>query len=124
MYELVDMREALVRLKDKKLPLKTAYQLTKFIDATEKDIEFYYNELREILKAHAQLDENGEIKRPEGNSDLILLIEGHEEEANKALLSLRSLDVEVPELKLKIDELGDLEISLVEIGALSPILEE
>ena len=88
------------------LPLKASYKINKIKHAVAKELEFYGEKFQEIVDTYAQKDENGNFKFSDDGSQ-ILIQDGMIEECNTALEDLQSLEVEIDNLNLTIDDLGD-----------------
>lgn len=105
------------------LPLKGAYKLNKIKKAVEKEGEFYTEKFQEIVEQYAKHDENGQLVfSDDGNQ--ILIKDGMVDECNKALEDLQSLEVQIENYGLTLDDLGEnLECTPDELEALMPFME-
>ena len=88
------------------LPLKGAYKLNKIKKAIEKETEFYQDKFQEIVNTYAKKDENGELVFSEDGNQ-IMIKDGMVEECNKALDELQSLEIEIENYGLTLEDLGD-----------------
>lgn len=105
------------------LPLKGAYKLNKIKKAVEKEGEFYTEKFQEIVEQYAKHDENGQLVFSEDGNQ-ILIKDGMVDECNKALEDLQSLEVQVENYGLTLDDLGEnLECTPEELEALMPFME-
>ena len=108
---------------DTTLPLKGAYKLNKIKKAVEKEGEFYTEKFQEIVNTYAKKDENDQLVFSEDGNQ-IMIKDGMVEECNKALEDLQSLEVQVENYGLTLDDLGeDVECTPDELEALMPFME-
>ena len=108
---------------DTTLPLKGAYKLNKIKKAVEKEGEFYTEKFQEIVNTYAKKDENDQLVFSEDGSQ-IMIKDGMVEECNKALEDLQSLEIQVENYGLTLDDLGeDVECTPDELEALMPFME-
>ena len=123
MDQLIDFRDNGGFFADAHLPLKGAYKLNKIRKAVEKESEFYSEKFQEIVNTYAKTDENGQIIFSEDGSQ-IMIKDGMIEECNKALEDLQSLEVEIDNYNLTIDDLGEgLECTPDQLEALMPFMD-
>ena len=105
------------------LPLKGAYKLNKIKKAVEKEGEFYTEKFQEIVNTYAKKDENDQLVFSEDGNQ-IMIKDGMVEECNKALDDLQSLEVQVENYGLTLEDLGnDIECTPDELEALMPFME-
>ena len=105
------------------LPLKGAYKLNKIKKAVEKEGEFYTERFQEIVNTYAKKDENDQLVFSEDGNQ-IMIKDGMVEECNKALDDLQSLEVQVENYGLTLEDLGnDIECTPDELEALMPFME-
>jgi Skp family chaperone for outer membrane proteins len=105
------------------LPLKGAYKLNKIKKAVEKEGEFYTEKFQEIVNTYAKKDENDQLVFSEDGNQ-IMIKDGMVEECNKALEDLQSLEVQIENYGLTLDDLGeDVECTPDELDALMPFMD-
>lgn len=122
MDQIIDFRDNGGFLSNTNLPLKVAYKLNKIRKAAEKESEFYADKFQEIVHTYAKIDENGEIVFSEDGSQ-ILIKDGMVDECNKALTELQSLEVQIENYNLSIDDFGEnLECTPDQLNALMPFM--
>ena len=108
---------------DVTLPLKGAYKLNKIKKAVEKEGEFYTEKFQEIVEKYAKHDENGELVFSEDGNQ-IMIKDGMVDECNQALEDLQTLEVEIENYGLTLDDLGeDVECTPDELEALMPFMD-
>lgn len=106
MEDLLNFRNEGVFFDGTALPLKASYKINKIKQSVAKELEFYSEKFQEIVDTYAQKDENGNFKFSEDGSQ-ILIQDGMIDACNAALEDLQSLEVEIDNLNLTIDDLGD-----------------
>lgn len=123
MDQIIDFRNSGNFFDGTNLPLKAAYKLNKIRKAVEKEGEFYSEKFQEILNQYAKKDENGELVFSE-DGDQIMIKEDMIDECNKALTDLQTLEVQIENYGLSIDDFGeDLECTPDQLSALMPFME-
>lgn len=105
------------------LPLKGAYKLNKIKKAIEKEADFYTEKFQEIVDTYAKKDDDGNfIYSEDGNQ--IMIKDGMVEECNQAITDLQTLEVEVENYGLTLEDLGEnLQCTPEELEALMPFME-
>lgn len=123
MDQIIDFRNNGDFLGGLNLPLKAAYKLNKIRKAVEKEGEFYSEKFQDILNNYAKKDENGELVFSE-DGEQIMIKDDMIDECNKALNDLQSLEVQIENYELSIDDFGeDLECTPDQLAALMPFME-
>ena len=122
MYQLTELTPIFNKIKTNKLPFKTAYRVTLFMQETEKHLNFYQESFRNLLTEYGKKDENGNVM-PTEDGQGILLAEETMQEAYQKLAELKELDVELPDYKFDFDAFGDIKVSPQEMLALMPFIE-
>jgi len=104
------------------MPIKTTYKVLKLFEGIKKDVEFYKEELQKIVDEYAERNEDGEFVYTE-NGQGVKIKEGKLDECTEKLDALAEVEVEVPNIKFKIDELPD-SLSVHDLKLLMPFIEE
>lgn len=104
-----------------KMPVKVAYKIMKILSSIEKEEEFFNSKMREIIDEYGKKDEQGNPVFTESGG--VEIKEGVEGECNQKVAELNSLEIEISDLKLTLDELDGIELTPREIYALDPIIE-
>lgn len=109
-----------------KLPILLSYKLSKILKETEKDYEFYDKNLSDIIRAHGELDEEGNLIWVNENS--IKIREGKEEDCQKALSELDNIQVDFPQIYFTLEDLTTLnshiELNSEEVKRILPFIQE
>ena len=122
MYEIIDLPTIFGKLKEQKLPFKTAYKIVLFAQEVQKHVDFYQETFRNLLTEYGQKDEQGNLV-PTADGQGVLLIEETMSEAYQKLSELRDLEVELPDTKFSIDDFGSIEVSPDEMMVIMPFIE-
>ena len=105
------------------LPLKGAYKINKIKKAVEKEGEFYQEKFQEIVEKYAKHDDDDQLVFSEDGNQ-IMIKDGMVDECNKALEDLQSLEIQIENYGLTLDDLGeDVECTPDELEALMPFME-
>lgn len=110
-------------VKSQKLPIKTAYRLTKLAKAIEEEITFYREKIQSIIKEYGEVDENGQpIPTEDGNG--VKLRPGTEMECNSAIQELYTMEITLPDITFDIEEFDNVELTTEEFTAILPFIKE
>ena len=104
------------------MPIRLAYKITKLLNQIEKDYSFYIEETKKIIVKYAERDEQGQLISTENGS--ITLQKNLISEAEKDLLELSEIEVDLPSISFTLDELETLNITPSDLQPLLPFIEE
>ena len=122
MEQIIDFRNGAGFLGEANLPLKAAYKINKLRKNIENEFEYYSEQFKKIVDTYARKDENGNILFND-DGDQILIEKGKIDECNQALTDLQTLEIEIDNCNLIIDDLGeDLECTPDELEVVMPFL--
>ena len=123
MEQIIDFRNSEGIFSDINLPLKAAYKLNKIRKAVEKEGDFYGEKFQEILDKYAKKDDNGELVFSEDGNQ-IMIKDDMIEECNKELNDLQTLEVQVENYNLTIEDFGEgIECTPDDLETLMPFME-
>jgi hypothetical protein len=126
MDQIIAFRNAADIFDGYKLPLKAAYKLNKLKKAIGNESEFYGNKFQEIVDTYAKKDDNGNVVFSDDGSQ-IMIKDGMIEECNNALNDLQTLQVEIDNCGLSLDDFGssidEIECDPEKLDALMPFLD-
>ena len=122
MYELLALPNFYASIHEKKMPVKTAYKLSKLAKRAEEETQFYQTQFQKIIDEYA-MKENGQLVYSEDMTS-IRIISGKEVECAQKIAELRELDVEIKDLTFSIDEFENLELTMAEMSALFPLISD
>ena len=110
-------------IKKKTLPIKTAYKLSRLFKVIDSEARFYTEQLNTIIEQYALRDENGDkVTTNEGNS--IQIAPEYIDSTSQKINELLSLDVELPDLMFSLDELDSLGLTMEEVNAFFPLIQD
>lgn len=110
-------------IKKKTLPIKTAYKLSRLFKVIDSEARFYTEQLNTIIEQYALRDENGDkVTTNEGNS--IQIAPDYIDLTSQKINELLSLDVELPDLMFSLDELDSLGLTMEEVNAFFPLIQD
>lgn len=114
-------KELMGKLINAEVPMRTALKIKAISEVLDEHLVAYENARVELIKKHADLDENGEVIADENNNATFSSQEARIAFA-KELSELVSADIEIE--KISIDELGDKVIlSTADLIALEDVIQ-
>lgn len=123
LYEILHLKPLFDSLREQKLPIKTVYKMKKIEEILDKEIEFYQTEFAKIIQDFGKKGEDGNFIFSEDQAS-IAIIDGKEEECQKAVTELQLIEVMLPEIKFSLEELDGLSLDLNDMGILMSFIEE
>lgn len=122
MFHILNFSIFYAAARTQKMPFKTAYKLSQISNAVNTNMLFYQEKLKEIILEYGKLDEEGNPIFTEDKSS-IQLRDGADVACASAINELQSLEVDMPDTNLTIDELNCLSLTLAETEAIFPFLQ-
>lgn len=117
--EILQLEVTLSKIKDKDLPFKVVYQLTKLYKFAEENKQFYTDNLKKIIDKYSEKDEAGNpVALPD--NDGIKIAPEYINNAQREINELMVIDIDIPDIKLDIDKFEDMELSLSDMNCLMP----
>lgn len=110
-------------LKEQEMPIKLAYRLNQIEEICEKKVIFYETKMRDIITRYSEKDNDGNPVFLEDNKSIKILPE-HVQECTEKIQELAELDVDLPDIKFTLDQLDELKLSVLEVKALMPFIDE
>ena len=107
-------------LANEKMTVRLAYTIQKWCKSVESDVAFFGKKLTEIVSEFAERDENG---NPVSKNGGLVIMQEKRSECEKALKELREMEIEVPDVRLTLEDLAPLSMTPQQISAIDPILE-
>lgn len=123
MYEIIDFTNLYEKIKDDKMPLKTAYKFSRLMRYLEKEIGFYQTEFAKVLQTYGKKDSEGNLAISQ-DGESIEILSGKEVECNTKILELRNLDVTVEGFEFTLEELENLSLTLNEVSCMLSLIKE
>jgi hypothetical protein len=123
MYQVVELPMFFNKIKQQKLPFKTAYQIALLMQEVDKHHSFYQEQYREILMEYGKKDEQGKfIQTTDGQG--VMLVEETLDEAYAKFTELRDLDVILPDINFVAEAFEKVEFTPEEMMILLPFIKE
>ena len=105
--EIIKVRGIFLQIKDTKMPIKTSYQIARFLQKTDSDATFYSDKYRDIINECAELKEDGTPDTSEDGMNIKI----REDKIQDCVTMIQELEAtDVGDFALKID-IADLENS-------------
>lgn len=123
MIKVLSLQQVYPKFKEKQMPIKTTYKLSKLFDAINTESEFYTEQMKKIVDKYAEKDEAGAPVILEDNGGVQLKKE-HAAEAHSESAELLNLEVDLPDIKFDIEELGDVSLTVEEFNYLLPFIKD
>ena len=121
MYEVLALQNFYSSIHDKKLPIKTAYKLSRLAKRAEEENQFYQSQFQKIIDEYA-LKENGRLVYSEDKIS-IKIIPGKEDECVAKLAELRELEVDMQDFEFSIEEFENLELTIAQMSSILPLIK-
>ena len=122
MYEVLALQNFYASVQDKKMPVKTAYKLSRLARKAEEEVQFYQKEFGRIVNEYA-LRENGQLVYSDDMTS-IKIIPGKEDECNEKIIELKELEIDLAGIEFTIEELENLELTLAEMSAIFSLIKD
>ena len=123
MQDIVNFPVFYEAVKSQKLSMKIAYRLAQLSKAIDGELQFYHEKLQAIIQEYGEKDENGQpVSTEDGNG--IKLRPGTDMQCMAAMHELQILDIDLPDIKFHLEDFGDIELSMTEMAAVLPFIEE
>lgn len=103
------------------LPITTAYKIAKFCKSVENDVEFYMNQINQIIAKYAFVDDNGELKYTDAGG--VKIKEESIQECGQELEELYNQIVEISTPQFQITDLEKLNLTPNDLMLLMPFIE-
>lgn len=106
-----------------KLPIRTAYKLSKLVFVVEAEERFLKQKMLEIFSECAEKNAEGNFI-PTSNGKGIKLLPEKEKEYERLISELYSIEIELPDITFKMEEFEKMEITYSELEGILPFIEE
>lgn len=122
MYEALALQNFYTSVHDKKMPIKTAYKLSRLAKRAEEELQFYQKEFTRIVDEYA-MKENGQLIYSDDMTS-IKIIPGKEDECSAKIIELKELEVDFSEFEFTLNEFDSLELTLAEMSSILPLIKD
>jgi hypothetical protein len=123
MLEILNFRKFYQAIKDKTIPIKTAYHIARLNASIQTNMDFYQDSVRHIIDSYVEKDADGTPIMLEG-SDSYKIKAGQETECAGALNDLQNLVVTLPDVTFTPEELGGINLSIEDLEPILPFIKE
>lgn len=123
MSAALNVLQVITKLKEETLSLKTTYKLAKLLKALTSEQEFYSTRLTAILSHYAITNEDGTYRMTDDGT-AIQIRPDCVQNAQKEFNELLNLEIELPDLKIPLEELETIKLSVDELNQLIDFIEE
>lgn len=112
------------KIKNIKMPIKTAYKLSKLQKAIEEELSFSQGEYKKIVDEYAERDETGNYKFLDEAKTNIQIKSNCFKEAEQKMNELQNLEIELPKITFALSEFENIELSPEDISGIIDFIEE
>lgn len=121
--KVVEFHNLYSTLKEKEMSVLVAYKLNQIEDVCEKNNKFFEEKTRDIINKYAEKDSDGKPLFTEDQKS-VRIQQDFIDTCVKELQELSEIDVDVPDIKIDINDLNDIKMTVVEMGALMPFIKD
>lgn len=123
MAQGIELQNLLGRLRNEKISIKTAYKFNKVVDILEKELNFYNKQLSKIIDKYALKDENGQPVLSEDKTS-IQIKEDKIEDCQREMNELSTITFNINDISFTLEELGNINLTILETRILMPLIKE
>lgn len=121
---LILVKNSCDKIKNIKMPIKTAYKLSKLQRAIEEEMTFSQEEYKKIVDEYAERDETGNYKFLDEAKSNIQIKANCFKEAEQKMNELQNLEIELPGISFSFSEFENIEITPEEMSGLMDFIQE
>lgn len=121
-----NLNAAMTRLGNAALPPKVAYNISKIQYKLDQELKILRKLFLDLVKKHAELDDKGKVKEPQGPGSFQVRKEALElwQKEYEELMGIE-FDLDAKKCRpISFKELGDVKVTPYEIAALEPLLTD
>lgn len=119
---LINVANIFSQIGQTKISSKLAYKIMKLCKSIAADEEFYNSKRNEIIQEYAAKDENGQVIV--SNDGMITIDQSKIDDANAAVAELNNIEVDMPNVRFRLEELEELKLSVADMFVLDALIEE
>lgn len=123
MSEILKAQGVYENIKNTPINIKTLYKFAKLFNTINEEAEFYINRIQTIAQKYGQRDEQGNLI-PNQDGTGVKLDPFNMEVAQKEIDDLVNLEIEFPKISISLSELEGANLTLANLSALLPFIEE
>lgn len=133
MGEILSLNGFIGKVQSIPMPMNGAYKLSKIQKDLATELSFYREKFNEIIDKYGTKNPDGSLemtlqKDENGNeipgTESIKIIDGMEAECNRVLDELQNVEVEFNNRELKLNDLGQIEMTIEDMRIISPFISE
>ena len=121
--DVIKVRGIFLQIKDTKMPIKTSYQIARFLQKTDADATFYSDKYRDIINDCAELKEDGTPDTSEDGMN-IKIREDKIQDCVTMIQELEATDVGDFALKINISDLENSGLTVEQLYILMDYIVE
>ena len=121
--EIIKVRGIFLQIKDTKMPIKTSYQIARFLQRTDSDAAFYSDKYRDIINECAELKEDGTPDTSEDGMN-IKIREDKIQDCVTMIQELEATDVGDFALKINVTDLENAGLTVEQLYILMDYIVE
>lgn len=123
MYQILEFENFYNKIKDVKMPIKTAYKFSKLLREIDNEKLFYQTKLQSIIDTYGERDNDGKfILTQDGNG--VQIKKAELEKCQKEIIELSNLEAEINGIEISIEELENFDLTIQDINILMPFIKE
>lgn len=119
--KVVEFHRNYSALKEKVMPVLVAYKLNQIEIVCEKNNSFFEEKTREIIEKYGEKDSAGNFVFTEDKQS-IKVKPDYILDCEKEMRELSEIDVDIPDIKININDLSDVKMTVAEMGILMPFI--
>ena len=123
MQDVINFASLYEKIKNEKMPLKTAYKFSRLMKELEREISFYQTEFSKIIQTYAKKNEDGGYAIS-SDGESIEVVAGKELECNNRINELRNLEIDINNIHFSLEELEGLNLTIMELSCIISLIED
>lgn len=112
LIDLIQINQIFEKLYDKPLSVKTSYKLMKFAESTQKDIQFFKQNIADLIEKYGEKDKDGNLILIDDNYKIE---KDHINDFNAQYKEIQEVEAEIKNFKLSLDELKGIKLTPAEL---------
>ena len=119
----IGIQKVLNDMKDKKIPIRTAYKMAQFSEELDKKVHFFEDKMKQIIERYSEKTEEGTPKVLEDGKSIQIKSDCIEQ-CQKEIFELSTLLIDINEYEFTLEELDKLELSIEDLKNLMPFIKD
>ena len=105
------------------IPVKVLYKINKLAKAVQEEKDFFQNEMEKLINTYGERDEQNQLIILEGGKS-VKIDENRLQECQNKVNELYLLEVELPDIKFKLEDFEGCGLTLEDINVISLFVED